>query len=217
MPPFFRPQHDLYLRLFLLAAVGGVVLACVVGEVWKWASYETGVGVAVVQPVAFSHKHHVGQDGLDCRYCHTSVETSASAGMPSMRTCMTCHSQIWNDSPMLKPVRESVKTGVPVVWNRVYRVPQYVYFNHGIHVQKGIGCASCHGEIDQMPFTVKARTFYMRDCLSCHRDPEPNMRPRSEIFNLHWNPTPEEQAEHTWMSQYVIHRERMTDCMTCHR
>ena len=189
----FKPQADLVFRILLIGLVGLPVAGLVIGEVWKWASYETDVGVVVSQPVPFSHKHHVGQLGMDCRYCHTSVETSASAGMPAMHTCMTCHSQIWTGAAVLKPVRDSIETGKPVEWNRVYRIPGYVYFNHSIHIHSGVKCTTCHGEIAQMPLTMKARTFYMRDCLSCHRQPEK--------FNLHEAGV----------------QKRLTDCSTCHR
>lgn len=215
MPVFFKPQSNLYFRLFLLIAAGSVVALGTFAEVWKWASWETEVGVAQMQPVPFSHKHHVGQLGIDCRYCHTSVETSASAGMPAMHTCMTCHSQIWNRAPMLDPVRQSVATGKSVEWNRVYRIPKYVYFNHSIHIHKGIGCVTCHGKVDEMPLTMKVRTFYMRDCLSCHRDPAKFMRPQNEIFNLHWEPPAE--SPRLWIQDYAIQQRRLTDCTTCHR
>src|SRR5437660_2869412 len=136
------------------------------------------------QPVQLSHKHHVGDDGIDCRYCHTSVEKSAFAGVPPTETCMTCHSQIWTESPLLAPVRESYRTGRPIQWQRVHDLPDFVYFNHSIHIKKGIGCVSCHGRIDEMPITRKHQTLSMRWCLSCHRSPEKNMRPHEKVFDL---------------------------------
>ena len=142
----------------------------------------------------FSHEHHVRGLGIDCRYCHTSVEKSSFAGIPPTETCMTCHSQIWTDSPMLEPVRTSLRTNTPIRWNRVHDLPDYVYFNHGIHVQKGVGCVSCHGRVDQMPLTWKAEPMTMEWCLSCHRNPEKHLRPREEVFNMDWVP-PEDQVD----------------------
>jgi len=137
-----------------------------------WSSYVTHTDVVESQPIPFSHKHHVGELGLDCRYCHSVVEKSAYPGMPSTHTCMTCHSQIWKTSPILAPLRESYRTKTPLIWNRVYRLPDFVYFNHSIHIAKGIECASCHGQVEQMPLTRKHQAFYMRQCLDCHRDPQ---------------------------------------------
>ena len=140
------------------------------------------------QPVPFSHKHHVSDDGIDCRYCHTSVEKSSFAGLPPTETCMTCHSQIWTDSPMLAPVRASFATNTPLKWNRVHDLPGYVYFNHSIHVAKGIGCSTCHGRVDQMPLTRKTETLYMKWCLDCHRNPQKYIRPRDKIYDMAWQP-----------------------------
>jgi hypothetical protein len=186
-----------------------------------WSAYVTDSEVAQVQPIPFSHKHHVGQLGLDCRYCHTSVEKAATAGIPSTHTCMTCHSQIWTKSPVLAPLREAFVAQKPIHWNRVYRLPNYVYFNHSIHVGKGIGCVSCHGPMDQMPITWQHRAFYMRQCVECHRHPEDELRPISEVFNLHWTaPTNEKERRHlgvVLVERYKIPKQRLTDCTTCHR
>ena len=130
------------------------------------------------QPIPFSHAHHVGGLGIDCRYCHTSVETSSFAGIPPTKTCMNCHSQIWSTSPTLEPVRESFRTGVSIQWTRVNDLPDYVYFNHSIHVNKGIGCESCHGRVDRMPLTWQENSLQMDWCLDCHRDPGKHIRPR---------------------------------------
>src|ERR1041385_5761728 len=159
-----------------------------------WAPYTTRVDVPLAQPAPFSHQHHVAGLGLDCRYCHTSVEQSSFAGMPPTETCMTCHSQVWKDAPVLAPVRESFASGQPLAWNRVYQTPDFVFFNHSIHVQKGIGCASCHGAVDEMPIKWKARTLYMRWCLDCHEAPEKQLRPRDQIYNMEWKP-PADQVE----------------------
>lgn len=179
----------------------------------------TGRHVERMQPVQFSHKHHVGDDGIDCRYCHTTVETAASAGLPATETCMNCHSQLFADSEYLEPVRASFRDNKPIEWTRVHDLPEYVYFNHSIHVAKGVGCSTCHGEIDNMPAVYQANTLQMEWCLSCHKDPSQFIRPKSEIFNMQWkdgNITAERRAE--LKEEYSIRsREMLTSCSTCHR
>ena len=168
----------------------------------------------------FSHKHHVGDDGIDCRYCHTSVETSASAGIPPTQTCMNCHSQIWSDSPYLEPVRASFRDNKPIEWERVHDLPEYAYFNHSIHIAKGVGCASCHGDVSNMPAVFQENTLQMEWCVSCHRDPAPNIRPQSEIFNTAWNKddiTTEQQKEVDEKIKKLRSKEMLTSCSTCHR
>lgn len=221
MTQIFRPQSNTLSKLSLIGV--GVILIGLfaIGGPLKWSSYFTEVHFMRTQPIQFSHKHHVKGDGIDCRYCHTSVETSATAGMPPSETCMTCHSQIWTNSPLLKQVRESYQKNIPIQWNRINFVPDYVFFNHSIHVNKGVGCASCHGQIDSFPLTMKVRTFYMKDCLSCHRNPEKNLRPKSEIFNLEWQPPSDSQAREELgrklLKDYRIDSHRITNCYTCHR
>src|SRR6266480_4271151 len=161
--------------------------------VWAWAElnasdYATRAKVPVEQPVPFSHEHHVGGLGIDCRYCHTSVTQSSFAGLPPTKICMTCHSQIWTNAPMLSPVRESWRTGTPIAWNRVNSVPGYVYFNHSIHLGKGVGCTTCHGPVDRMPLMYQAASLQMRWCLDCHRDPAKYLRPREEVFSVTYLP-----------------------------
>src|SRR5438876_8363555 len=146
--------------------------------------YTTRVNVPLDQPVPFSHQHHVAGLGLDCRYCHTSVETSSFAGLPPTETCMTCHSQVWRDAPMLEPVRASLRDNVPLKWNRVNDLPDFVYFNHSIHVNKGIGCATCHGQVDEMPLMMQEASLQMEWCLGCHRNPERYVRPRDAVFRV---------------------------------
>jgi hypothetical protein len=148
--------------------------------------YVTQVNVVLDQPVPFSHQHHVEGLGIDCRYCHTTVERSSFAGIPPTETCMSCHSQIWTNAAMLEPVRESMRTGVPIRWNRVHDLPDYAYFNHQIHVSKGVGCASCHGRVDKMPLMWKDQPLTMEWCLECHRHPERHLRPKEEVFNMAW-------------------------------
>jgi hypothetical protein len=138
------------------------------------------------QPVPFSHKHHVEGLGLQCQYCHVSVEKSSYAGIPPTKTCMNCHSQIWTNAQLLEPVRDSWATGRSINWIRVHDLPDYVYFNHEIHVNKGIGCASCHGRVDEMPLMYAENTLQMEWCLNCHRNPVKNLRPTSEIYNMAW-------------------------------
>jgi hypothetical protein len=221
MAQLFKIRSNMITKLTLLSLAGGVIAFFGAGVILKWSPYYTLTGVSRMQPIQFSHKHHVRADGLDCRYCHTSVETSSSAGMPSTETCMTCHSMIWTESALLRPVRNSFFKQKPIHWNRVNILPDYVFFNHSIHVNKGVGCATCHGKIDQMPLTWKKRTFYMKDCLSCHREPEKYIRPREEVFNLYWKgPTePKERLAlgRSLIQQYNIDTHRITNCYTCHR
>jgi len=185
-----------------------------------FSPYTTAQNVPRTQPVPFSHQHHVAGLGIDCRYCHTTVETSAFAGLPPTTTCMTCHSQLWTDAPMLAPVRESLATGKPLVWQRVNQVPDFVFFNHSIHVQKGIGCSTCHGRVDEMPLTWKAHSLYMRWCLDCHEAPEKHLRPKDEILNMQWTePKGQAQRGRALFAEYGLnpHRlEQLKDCGICH-
>jgi len=180
------------------------------------SSYVTEVGVARDQPVQFSHKHHVSDDGIDCRYCHTSVEQSSFAGIPSTKICMSCHTQIWAESPILEPVRESSRTGKSLEWTRVNNLPGFVYFDHSIHVHKGVGCTTCHGRVDQMPLMWREHTLYMEWCLECHRNPERFVRPRDQVFNMDWQPPSDQIALGQKLVQdYKI--ESLTSCSVCHR
>ncbi len=183
------------------------------------SSYLTGRYVEKQQPVQFSHKHHVGDDGIDCRYCHSTVETTASAGMPSTQTCMNCHSQIWADSPYLEPVRASFRDNTPIEWERVHDMPDYTYFNHSIHVAKGVGCSTCHGQIDEMPAVFQENTLQMEWCLACHREPEKFIRPKSEIYNMQWQDGDLDSEERTKlkMDLKIRSKEMLTSCSTCHR
>ena len=193
--------------------VGGVL---VVAYTMDRGAYTTDVGMAKDQPVPFSHKHHVTDDGIDCRYCHTSVETSAFAGLPATETCMSCHSQIWTNATLLEPVRASFRTGQSLAWTRIHDLPEFVYFNHSIHINKGIGCASCHGRVDLMPLTFKVNTLYMNWCLECHRDPWKYVRPREQVFNMTYQPPAnQEEFGRQLVKEYKI--QSLTDCWTCHR
>src|SRR5579862_6921705 len=174
--------------VFVVAALGWVAYAV------QGSPYITYAGVRKPQPVPFSHQHHVTGLGIDCRYCHTSVETSSFAGIPPTETCMTCHSQIWTNAQLLEPVRASFRDETPLDWHRVHDVPRYAYFDHSIHVNKGIGCSTCHRRVDKMRLMWKQNTLFMWWCLDCHRNPEKKLRPKDQIFNMEWTP-PENQAE----------------------
>ena len=202
--------------------VGAVLLAAVAGFVYTIvarSSYLTGQYIERQQPVQFSHRHHTGDDGIDCRYCHTSVETSDTAGMPPTQTCMNCHSQIWNDSPYLEPVRASFRENKPIEWVRVHDMPEYVYFNHSIHVNKGVGCSTCHGDVADMASVFQANTLQMEWCVACHKDPTPNLRTKSEIFNTKFDPASQSAEEQKKLhDDYKIRdRQLITSCSTCHR
>ncbi len=195
MAQLFPPGSNALVRAVL---AGGLLLVCAAG--WAlhaviFSSYATEVHHPLEQPVPFSHQHHVGGLGIDCRYCHTSVEASAFAGIPPTETCMTCHSQVWRDAPVLAPVRESWETGRRLRWSRVHDLPDYVYFDHSIHVQKGVACAECHGHVDEMPLVWKTNTLFMRWCLECHRDP----------------------AGHNVRGVPETDTARLQDCSICHR
>ena len=196
--------------VFILAGLGWAVGAFV------RSPYVSGVGVAIEQPVPFSHKHHVADVGIDCRYCHTSVEESAFAGIPPTKTCMNCHAQLWTEAPMLEPVRESYRTGKAIEWVRVHKLADFVYFNHSIHVKKGIGCVTCHGRVDQMPLTWRVNTLYMEWCLECHRNPERFVRPREQVFSMTWEPPKDQLAlGKKLVADYKI--QRLESCSVCHR
>jgi hypothetical protein len=216
LPQIFGPSANALSRLTILGAVVTLALVIGVALLVVRSPYATAQGMPVNQPIPFSHKHHVGDDGIDCRYCHTSVEQSSFAGIPPTQTCMNCHSQIWAQSPVLEPVRQSFQTGQPLEWNRVHVLGDFVYFQHDIHVQKGIGCSTCHGQVDQMPLVYKAQSLQMSWCLDCHRNPERFVRPREEVFNMAWQPPPnQEEMGFRLIHEYQI--QSKTSCSTCHR
>lgn len=216
MAQIFHPSTNTFSRVSIFGAVFmvGAFLWLVVAV--NRAPYVTRVGVARAQPVPFSHKHHVQGLGVDCRYCHTSVEDTAFAGLPPTKTCMTCHAQIWSDSPMLEPVRSSFRTGRAIVWTRVHDLPDFVYFDHSIHVKKGMGCATCHGQVDAMPLMWQTQSLHMEWCLECHRAPERFVRPRAEVFNMSWEPPDDHGALGQKLAQ-EYHIQKLTQCSTCHR
>jgi hypothetical protein len=216
MAQIFRPSAN---TLAKASIVVGVVLVAGLGfalDTLFRSPYNTRVKESRGQPVPFSHKHHVAGIGIDCRYCHTSVEKAAFAGIPPTETCMSCHSQIWSDAPILEPVRESFRTGKSLRWNRVHDLPQFVYFNHSIHVNKGMGCAVCHGRVDQMPLMYQQNTLFMEWCLDCHRQPEKYIRPKDKVFDMEYKPAEaQEVLGARLVSEYKVRK--LTDCAVCHR
>ncbi len=207
--------------MFMSAALIAVICTggCALLAVWAVPvmGYNTQERFAPQQPIPFSHQHHVSGLGLDCRYCHTSVEKASNAGMPSTAICMTCHSQIWTNAAMLAPDRQSLAENKPIPWTRVYGLPDYVFFDHSIHIAKGVGCTECHGPIGDMSLTWKAETLYMGWCLSCHRDPAPHLRPKEAVFDPHWRRTASTPSGQALMTQYHIHPDNLSDCGICHR
>jgi hypothetical protein len=219
MPQIFHRSANVISRVSILGAVFILAGAAWAGDQWMRSDYATGARLAVDQPVPFSHRHHVSGLGIQCRHCHTTAEESAFAGVPPTRTCMNCHTQIWAQSPMLAPVRESFRTGKPIAWNRVHDLADFAYFNHGIHVAKGVGCSTCHGRVDQMPLVWQHAPLTMEWCLDCHRQPERFLRPRDKIYDMAWEPPPDQvERGRALLKAYNIGaHNRLTDCSTCHR
>jgi hypothetical protein len=220
MPQVFHPSANTLSRVVLFCLVVGP--AALLGLVYLLvrSPYQTQVRVIREQPVQFSHEHHVNGLGIDCRFCHTSVETASAAGMPATHTCMTCHSQIWADSPLLEPVRASLKNQEPLAWSRVHDLPDFVYFHHGIHVQKGVGCVECHGRMDKMPLAWREKPLTMEWCLECHRNPEPRLRPTKEdVFKMDWEPPADSGLALGGELLQKSHMEvgQLTNCSICHR
>lgn len=216
MAQIFHRSTNTISRVSVFGGIGIIIVLVATLAAINRSSYVTEVGVARSQPVQFSHKHHVGDDGIDCRYCHTSVEESSFAGIPSTKICMNCHTQIWAESPILEPVRESFRTGKSLEWTRVHNLPGFVYFDHSIHVHKGVGCTTCHGRVDQMPLMWRENTLYMEWCLECHRNPERFVRPREQVFNMDWQPPSDQIAlGQKLVQEYKI--AQLTSCSVCHR
>jgi hypothetical protein len=222
MNQIFHPSMNTISRVSIFGAIFILIAITAIVYYFVRSPYLTGEDVPINQPVPFSHQHHVEQLGIDCRYCHTSVEKAAFAGIPSTHTCMTCHSQIWTEAPMLEPVRESYRTGIPIPWNRVHDLSDFVYFNHSIHVTKGVGCESCHGRVNEMPLVWKEETLFMEWCLDCHRHPERYVRPADQVFVMGW----EDEAPSGYdqlvegprlVSEYGLEDYRLDDCSICHR
>jgi hypothetical protein len=204
----FHPSLNIISRLTIYGGVGAVTLLFLAAAMLARSPYVNEVGVAREQPVPFSHKHHVAGLGIDCRYCHSSVEESRFAGIPPTSTCMSCHSQVWTDAPMLEPVRESFKNDRSIAWVRVHDLPDFAYFDHSVHVAGGIGCESCHGRVDKMPLTWRVNSLDMEWCLECHRHPEQNLRPKKYVFEMGYSGAPETRT---------LDNKRLMNCSTCHR
>ena len=215
MSQIFKPSTNTLARVSLFGAVFFIAASLWLVAELNRSAWATREGVIRNQPIPFSHDHHTAGLGIDCLYCHTSVEDSAFAGIPPTATCMNCHKLIWNDSPMLEPVRESYRTGEPIEWVRVNDLPDYVYFNHSIHVAKGMGCVSCHGRVDRMPLMKQVNSLQMEWCLDCHRAPEKYVRPRSEIYNMEWVADDQATLGPQLVAEYEI--ESRLSCSACHR
>jgi cytochrome c7-like protein len=219
MSQIFHRYTNIYSRLSLLALLTFVTLLGGVVAMLNWSGYNTNQYAYVEQPIQFSHAHHVGGMGIDCRYCHTSVEESAFANIPPTKTCMNCHSQIWTNAPILEPVRTSFRENRALHWTRVNDLPDFVYFNHSIHVRKGVGCATCHGPVDRMPLMYQDATLMMSWCLDCHRNPAKYIRPREQVFNMAWQPPADDPdiGERLVKEYKIASVQQLTSCSTCHR
>ena len=216
MSQIFHRSTNTIARLSIFGALFVIAgLLVLIAEINR-SPWVTDAQVAREQPIQFSHERHVAGNGIDCRYCHSSVEDSSFAGIPPTKTCMNCHSQIFADSPFLEPVRESFRSGQSIRWTRVHDLPDFAYFDHSIHVHKGIGCTTCHGQVDRMPLVWQESSLQMEWCLDCHRAPERYVRPRSDVFRVDYVP-PANQLElgERLVAEYGI--EKLTSCSTCHR
>jgi len=218
MAQVFPEQSNAIARSSIILAIVGLgVLSAAAAALYRSPAV-TQVRIAKEQPIPFSHERHVAGNGLDCRYCHTAVEESNSAGIPATETCMTCHSQIATYSELLEPVRQSYATGERLEWNQVHNLAQHVYFNHSIHVQKGVGCETCHGQVEQMPLVWRAEVMTMEWCLECHRNPAQFIRPIEEIYTVGWQPPePQSVLGPQLVEAYHIDTEGLTNCSVCHR
>lgn len=215
MPQLFPKNANHIARGSLVLLVVLLVLGGLAFDRLQRSPYVTRQTGVFKQPVPFSHDHHVGAMGIECRYCHTTAEQSSFAGIPPTATCMNCHKEVWNDSPMLEPVRTSFATGKPLQWTRINDLPDFVYFNHSIHLAKGIGCETCHGRVDTMPLMFQQATLQMEWCLACHRDPGKFVRPREEVYTMGWEPSEDDPSPAELIEEYDV--ESLTSCSTCHR
>jgi hypothetical protein len=217
MSQIFPRRANTWARLSVYGVFGVGALFVLAMVVYSRSPYPSFVQKSPAQPVPFSHALHIGLK-IDCRYCHSSVEASASASIPPTQTCMTCHSVIRTDSAALAPVRDSWQTGNPIAWNKVHDLGDFVYFNHSIHVAKGVGCSTCHGQVSQMNQIQQVQPLTMGWCLSCHREPEQYLRPQSEIFNTDWQAPPDQLAQgQALIQQNHIEVSKLQNCSICHR
>lgn len=216
MAQIFHPSTNTISRVSIFGAVFIVAgLLYLIAQVHR-SPWMTEAHVAKEQPIQFSHERHVGGNGIDCRYCHTSVEESGFAGIPPTKTCMNCHAELFANSPFLEPVRESFESGRSIEWTRVHDLPDFVFFDHSIHVNKGVGCTTCHGPVNRMPLMAQEQSLQMEWCLDCHRRPEAFVRPRSEVFNVNWvRPANQTEVGRRLVEEYQI--QQLTSCSTCHQ
>jgi hypothetical protein len=215
MPQTFTPRTELFVKLVVLASFAAIGVALLVARGFLDADLQ--VGQPIAQPIPFSHKHHVGDVGLDCRMCHVTVERAALPGMPSAQICLTCHSQLFADQAVFEPLRRSAASGLPIAWRRVTRLADYVYFDHAVHVAKGVACIECHGRIDQMALTALAQPFEMKWCVACHDDPLSRLHPADAVFAMPPPPLAPAAARRLMQAAQLEPRARLTDCSTCHR
>ncbi len=215
MAQLFPKHSNTLAKLGTLSVLSAPVVLGVILYILARSVYSTDVGMSKEQPIPFSHKHHVEGLGIDCRYCHTSVEKSSFAGIPPTKTCMNCHSIIWNKAPMLEPVRESFRTNQSLTWNRVHNLADFVQFNHSIHIAKGVACTTCHGQVNEMPLMRRANRLQMEWCLSCHRAPEKFIGPKDKVFDPHWKAPNQAELGPELVSQYNV--KKLTNCSVCHR
>ena len=216
MSQIFHRSANTIARVSIFGAIFIIAGLLGLADMINRSPWVTQANVAREQPIQFSHERHVAGNGIDCRYCHTSVEDSSFAGIPPTKTCMNCHSQIFANSPFLEPVRASFRTGRSIEWTRVHDLPDFVYFNHSIHLNKGVGCTTCHGPVDRMPLMRQQASLQMEWCVNCHRHPEDYVRPRDQVFSVSYEP-PSDQAAlgKRLVAEYQI--QKLTSCSTCHR
>lgn len=233
MPQIFHRSANAIAKASIFGCLGGILIWAAAATAIDFSPYVTNEGVVRNQPVPFSHAHHVRDLGLDCRYCHTSVTDSTFAGLPATKTCMTCHSRIWTDADLLEPVRKSWSDEIPLKWTRVHNLPDFAYFPHDIHINKGIGCVTCHGQVDQMPLMFQNASLQMRWCLECHRSPQEYLRPRDQVFNMNFVIDDDVKREYSDATHVVTDQDslgralidlyhipkdgRIENCYTCHR
>ncbi|MDD4975186.1 MAG: cytochrome c3 family protein [Bacteriovorax sp.] len=219
MPQIFKPSSNKLAHFGLIGFIAMLFLMAIAGHAYFQSSYYNDVGVLREQPVPFSHKQHIQGLGLDCRFCHSAVEKSKTAGMPSTEVCMSCHSQILNNSDRLRVLRTSLSENRPIIWNRVHVLPDHVFFNHSIHVNKGVSCQSCHGNVQEMSQTSKVKPLTMKWCLECHAHPENNLVPINQVFSIEKlvNTKADFIQQNNLMKIYRIDRSRITNCYECHR
>jgi hypothetical protein len=213
---FFPASANTVARLGILGALAALAFVMWAGAMIVRSPYEMMQNIPREQPVPFSHEHHAGGLGIDCRYCHNTVEVSSFANIPATEVCMNCHQEMWAASPALEPVRESYRTGRSIQWTRVHDLPEFVYFNHGIHVHAGMGCSTCHGRVDRMALTWQQEPLTMQWCLDCHRHPESYVRPREQVFNMAYQPPANQNILGAKLVQQY-HLRSLTSCSTCHR